>query len=162
LNEILADSVVRTLMERDGIGIGDIRYLVDLIKRRQPVPKPLPAPDTDKTPTPKLTHGPTHGPGTFHNESHVLRTPLNAILGFAWMIEKEVLGPIGNARYRAYARHIGHAGETLLLVLTRGDHRLSQPLPRRHEIAVPAASPVTAGRATPRDPAAGDTAPISA
>ncbi len=35
LREILADPIVRTLMARDGVGIGDIRYLVDLVGRRR-------------------------------------------------------------------------------------------------------------------------------
>jgi hypothetical protein len=38
LGEILADPIVRTLMARDGVGVGDIRYLVDLIGRRRSTP----------------------------------------------------------------------------------------------------------------------------
>jgi len=34
LREILADPIVRTLMARDGVGIGDIRHLVGLVGRR--------------------------------------------------------------------------------------------------------------------------------
>lgn len=34
LREILADPIVRTLMARDGVGIGDIRYLTALINDR--------------------------------------------------------------------------------------------------------------------------------
>ncbi|MBP7075401.1 MAG: hypothetical protein KBA81_08485, partial [Rhabdochlamydiaceae bacterium] len=33
------------------------------------------------------------------NMSHELRTPLNAIIGFAEVIQKQLLGPLGNARY---------------------------------------------------------------
>lgn len=32
LKEILADPIVRTLMARDGVGIGDIRYLTELVR----------------------------------------------------------------------------------------------------------------------------------
>jgi photoactive yellow protein len=46
--------------------------------------------------------------------SHELRTPLNAILGFAEMINREVLGPIGNPRYAEYAADIHLSGEFLL------------------------------------------------
>lgn len=34
LREILADPIVRTLMARDGVGIGDIRYLAALLRDR--------------------------------------------------------------------------------------------------------------------------------
>ncbi len=51
------------------------------------------------------------------NMSHELRTPLNAIIGFAEMIRAEIVGPVGNARYRAYAGHIGEAGQHLLAII---------------------------------------------
>lgn len=34
LREILADPIVRTLMARDGVGIGDIRYLTAMLRDR--------------------------------------------------------------------------------------------------------------------------------
>lgn len=34
LREILADPIVRTLMARDGVGVGDIRYLAALMRDR--------------------------------------------------------------------------------------------------------------------------------
>lgn len=34
LREILADPIVRTLMARDGVGVGDIRYLAALLSNR--------------------------------------------------------------------------------------------------------------------------------
>lgn len=46
--------------------------------------------------------------------SHELRTPLNSIIGFAEMIEGQVLGPLGNPRYRDYAKDIGASGQQLL------------------------------------------------
>ena len=38
--------------------------------------------------------------------SHELRTPLNAILGFAEIINKQILGPVGNDKYADYAGDI--------------------------------------------------------
>lgn len=45
--------------------------------------------------------------------SHELRTPLNAIIGFAEMLNGEMLGNLGNQRYREYARHILESGTHL-------------------------------------------------
>jgi signal transduction histidine kinase len=50
------------------------------------------------------------------NMSHELRTPLNAIIGFSDMMQSQLLGPIGSARYLDYARDI-HASGTHLLSL---------------------------------------------
>lgn len=49
--------------------------------------------------------------------SHELRTPLNAILGFSEMMETEVLGPLGNKRYKAYTRDISKSGHNLLAII---------------------------------------------
>ncbi len=48
------------------------------------------------------------------NVSHELRTPLNSIIGFSDMIQTEILGPMGNPRYREYAGDINQAGIHLL------------------------------------------------
>lgn len=48
------------------------------------------------------------------NMSHELRTPLNAIIGFAEVIQKGLLGPLGNARYREYIDDILSSGQHLL------------------------------------------------
>jgi PAS domain S-box-containing protein len=48
------------------------------------------------------------------NMSHELRTPLNAIIGFAEIIQMEMLGPVGTARYLEYATDIGTSGHHLL------------------------------------------------
>jgi len=45
--------------------------------------------------------------------SHELRTPLNAILGYSEMMEREILGPIGQPRYREYLGHIHESGSIL-------------------------------------------------
>jgi two-component system, cell cycle sensor histidine kinase PleC len=51
------------------------------------------------------------------NMSHELRTPMNAIIGFADMMEREVLGPIGTPRYLEYARHIRSSADHLLAMI---------------------------------------------
>ena len=51
------------------------------------------------------------------NMSHELRTPLNAIIGFSEMLQAEMLGPLGNERYREYVTDIRFAGRHLLDVV---------------------------------------------
>ncbi|CAO3377046.1 sensor histidine kinase [Azospirillum argentinense] len=46
--------------------------------------------------------------------SHEIRTPLNAMMGFAELLEQEVLGPIANPLYRDYARDIAESGRHLM------------------------------------------------
>jgi signal transduction histidine kinase len=46
-----------------------------------------------------------------------LRTPLNAIIGFSGLIEREVLGPVGNPKYREYAVDIASSGRHLLALI---------------------------------------------
>ncbi len=52
------------------------------------------------------------------NMSHELRTPLNVIIGFAELIEKERLGPIGNPAYPEHAGQIRAAGGHLLELIS--------------------------------------------
>lgn len=47
------------------------------------------------------------------NISHELRTPLNAIIGFSDLMRREMLGPLGNEQYKAYARDIHQSGTHL-------------------------------------------------
>jgi two-component system, cell cycle sensor histidine kinase PleC len=51
------------------------------------------------------------------NMSHELRTPLNAIIGFSEMIQRQLLGPVGNARYLDYIGGIRESGEHLLDII---------------------------------------------
>jgi two-component system cell cycle sensor histidine kinase PleC len=51
------------------------------------------------------------------NMSHELRTPLNAIIGFAEVISGEMVGPVGNQKYREYATDIHSAGTHLLALI---------------------------------------------
>ncbi|WP_170245044.1 ATP-binding protein [Pararhodospirillum oryzae] len=51
------------------------------------------------------------------NMSHELRTPLNAILGFSEVMAEEIMGPLGSARYRDYARGIHDSGAHLLSII---------------------------------------------
>ncbi len=60
-----------------------------------------------------------HAKGEFlANMSHELRTPLNAVIGFSEMLEGEVLGPLGDPRYRDRARDILHNAHRLLEIIT--------------------------------------------
>jgi PAS domain S-box-containing protein len=52
------------------------------------------------------------------NMSHELRTPLNAIIGFADIIARQIMGPIGTVRYVEYARDIWMSGSHLLAIIS--------------------------------------------
>ncbi|NKB19928.1 MAG: PAS domain S-box protein [Alphaproteobacteria bacterium] len=47
------------------------------------------------------------------NMSHELRTPLNAIIGFSDLMQREMLGPLGNDQYSDYVRDIYQSGSHL-------------------------------------------------
>jgi PAS domain S-box-containing protein len=49
--------------------------------------------------------------------SHELRTPLNAVLGFSEVLRDEMLGPLGDPRYREYANDIHGSGQHLLDII---------------------------------------------
>jgi len=49
--------------------------------------------------------------------SHELRTPLNAVIGFAQILAKEILGPLGSDTYREYASDIEKSGQHLLAII---------------------------------------------
>ena len=51
------------------------------------------------------------------NMSHELRTPLNAIIGFSEVLQTEVFGPLGSARYSSYATDIHNSGSHLLDII---------------------------------------------
>ncbi len=51
------------------------------------------------------------------NMSHELRTPLNAINGFSEIMSAEMYGPLGDPRYRDYARDILSSGQHLLALI---------------------------------------------
>jgi signal transduction histidine kinase len=46
--------------------------------------------------------------------SHELRTPLNAIIGFSGMLDAEIYGPLGDARYKNYVKDVHDSGQHLL------------------------------------------------
>lgn len=52
------------------------------------------------------------------NMSHELRTPLNAINGFSEILVNEMYGPLGDPRYKDYARDILDSGKHLLDMIT--------------------------------------------
>jgi signal transduction histidine kinase len=49
--------------------------------------------------------------------SHELRTPLNAIIGFAEMMKRQMLGPLGNGTYLEYSEAVHHSGLHLLEIV---------------------------------------------
>jgi two-component system, sensor histidine kinase len=49
--------------------------------------------------------------------SHEFRTPLNGILGLSEMIATEILGPVGNPKYKEYAWDIVSSGRRLLAMV---------------------------------------------
>jgi signal transduction histidine kinase len=49
--------------------------------------------------------------------SHELRTPLNAIIGFSELMQKQLFGPLGDARYREYSGLVHGAGLHLLSLI---------------------------------------------
>ena len=51
------------------------------------------------------------------NMSHELRTPLNAIMGFSEVMKDQLLGPLHNSRYVAYAGDIHASGRYLLGII---------------------------------------------
>jgi two-component system cell cycle sensor histidine kinase PleC len=51
------------------------------------------------------------------NMSHELRTPLNAINGFSEIMLAEMYGPLGDRRYRDYAKDILNSGQHLLALI---------------------------------------------
>jgi two-component system cell cycle sensor histidine kinase PleC len=51
------------------------------------------------------------------NMSHELRTPLNAIIGFSQIMDTQIFGPLGDARYAGYVGDILMSGEHLLSLI---------------------------------------------
>jgi two-component system cell cycle sensor histidine kinase PleC len=49
--------------------------------------------------------------------SHELRTPLNAVIGFSEMIASEMLGPVGQPKYKEFAGDILFSGRHLLQII---------------------------------------------
>ncbi len=49
--------------------------------------------------------------------SHELRTPLNAIIGFSEILATEFFGPLGNPRYKDYAKDVKDSGLHLLSLI---------------------------------------------
>ena len=72
------------------------------------------APPMPKTLAMRGPSAPDAFDGLLPHVGHELRTPLNAIIGFAELMQRELLGPLGSPRYQEYARHIRESGVTLL------------------------------------------------
>lgn len=61
-----------------------------------------------------------HGDANVAYLSHEARNTLTAILGFCELIDSEAMGPVGNATYRQYIRHIKTSADHLSLLLDDG------------------------------------------
>ncbi len=81
--------------------------------------------------------------------SHELRTPLNAIIGFAEVMQSEVMGPIGNERYRTYITDI-HVSGTHLLQLINDILDLSKAETGKQELSEDSVDVAEIARATAR------------
>jgi len=51
------------------------------------------------------------------NMSHELRTPLNAVIGFSEMIASEMVGPVGQSKYKEFAADILFSSKHLLQIV---------------------------------------------
>jgi cell cycle sensor histidine kinase DivJ len=62
---------------------------------------------------------PDHGARTdqLADVSHEIRTPLNAVIGFADALRQESFGPLGDRRYRDYAKMIQESGQHVLALV---------------------------------------------
>jgi len=81
------------------------------------------------SPTPEAAEGIAQQRAALALLHHDLRTPLNAIIGFSEMGRREMLGPIGNERYREYMADINLSGYQLLGVI--------ESLLERRQAAIP-------------------------
>jgi signal transduction histidine kinase len=87
------------------------RHIAAVVAEAQPGAFALPAR------TLSAQHRPDPMTGLLARVSHDLRTPLNAVMGLSDLMQQEAFGPLGDARYQSYARHI-HASSAELLKAT--------------------------------------------
>ena len=96
--------------------VAPIRYCAIFREASAPAQAaPEPAARTGDLSTRASPVGPLQS-GLLTQTSHEIRTPLQAILGFSEVMVEERFGPLGNERYRQYARDI-HASGTHVLNL---------------------------------------------
>ncbi len=103
--QALAPRPQPALAPEDAVTLSEIARLI----RERTIPGLATSPRIDDAEAEPARHAP---PATLSDAeflarlSHELRTPLNAIIGFAELLQAERDGPLGSARYRAYAGHI--------------------------------------------------------
>jgi signal transduction histidine kinase len=113
---------------------------------------PVAAPTVSSAPTPPISvsrqpanfHQPAHTissqvnfdpmTGLLARVSHDLRTPLNAVMGFSDLMQQEAFGPLGDARYQSYARHI-HASSAELLKAAEDTLAMTSLVASPHTVA---------------------------
>ncbi|MEE4210177.1 MAG: HAMP domain-containing sensor histidine kinase [Parvularcula sp.] len=73
-------------------------------------PVPSASPANDPLPAPRRAD-------QLADVSHEIRTPLNAVIGFADALRQESFGPLGDRRYRDYAKMIQESGQHVLALV---------------------------------------------
>ena len=92
------------------------RFLVRGLADGGAVPRPTSDPAaTGSTGEPRLRNDPPTP--DLARLAHEVRTPLSAAIAYAEILKEEHLGPLGNARYREYARHIHDSAHLALSVV---------------------------------------------
>ena len=90
----------------DETPLDEMRREIDLLKEKVNLPTPYHQADA---PAEVTSH--TEIPPIVAAVSHEVRAPLNAVSGYAEMLEQEIFGPLGDGRYKEYARQIGAASK---------------------------------------------------
>jgi signal transduction histidine kinase len=91
------------------------RFLVRGLADGGAVPRQAADPEEDAGPAPRLRHDPPAP--DLARLAHEVRTPLSAAIAYAELLKEEHFGPLGNPRYREYARNIHDSAHLALSVV---------------------------------------------